>query len=360
MGDLGISIYPSKSSLDEMKDYVFLAARLGYRRIFTSMLEIADNPHKTVNQFREIIAYANQLGMRTSIDVNPRLFQILDISYQDLTFFKDLGVWSIRLDEGFTGLEEARMSMNSQGIVVELNISRGQHYIDMVMDFGADKHHLIGSHNFYPQAYTGLDFDYFLKTAKQYKQHNLLTTAFVDSVYGEIAPWPVSQLMVSAEIQRQMPITSQVQLLKMSGVIDDIIISSAFHSKDELEAISHIYHSPVPVLPVKWDDEASHQEKEVVLEPLHMYRGDYSGYMIRSSQTRVMYKEVDFPAHSVRPLQRGDITICNTSAGQYKGELQIVLKDRPNDGSFNVVGRIAEDSLALIDHLKPWQGFKLQ
>ncbi|MGO4986632.1 phospho-sugar glycosidase domain-containing protein, partial [Streptococcus alactolyticus] len=84
------------------------------------------------------------------------------------------------------------------------------------------------------------------------------------------------------------------------------------------------------------------------------------GYMIRSSQTRVMYKEVDFPAHSVRPLQRGDITICNTSAGQYKGELQIVLKDRPNDGSFNVVGRIAEDSLALIDHLKPWQGFKLQ
>lgn len=36
MGDLGISIYPSKSSLDEMKDYVFLAARLGYRRIFTS------------------------------------------------------------------------------------------------------------------------------------------------------------------------------------------------------------------------------------------------------------------------------------------------------------------------------------
>ena len=122
MGDLGISIYPSKSSLDEMKDYVFLAARLGYRRIFTSMLEIADNPHETVNQFREIIAYANQLGMRTSIDVNPRLFQILDISYQDLTFFKDLGVWSIRLDEGFTGLEEARMSMNSQGIVVELNI----------------------------------------------------------------------------------------------------------------------------------------------------------------------------------------------------------------------------------------------
>lgn len=74
------------------------------------MLEIADNPHETVNQFREIIAYANQLGMRTSIDVNPRLFQILDISYQDLTFFKDLGVWSIRLDEGFTGLEEASIA----------------------------------------------------------------------------------------------------------------------------------------------------------------------------------------------------------------------------------------------------------
>ena len=44
MGELGISIYPSKSNLTEMKDYIAQAAEIGYQRIFTSMLEVADNP----------------------------------------------------------------------------------------------------------------------------------------------------------------------------------------------------------------------------------------------------------------------------------------------------------------------------
>jgi len=123
MGELGISIYPSKSNLTEMKDYIAQAAEIGYQRIFTSMLEVADNPSETIGRFKEIIDYGNQLGMKTSLDVNPKLFAKLGISYQDLQFFSDLGIWSVRLDEGFTGLEEARMAMNPFGILIELNIS---------------------------------------------------------------------------------------------------------------------------------------------------------------------------------------------------------------------------------------------
>lgn len=360
MGELGISIYPSKSNLTEMKDYIAQAAEIGYQRIFTSMLEVADNPSETIGRFKEIIDYGNQLGMKTSLDVNPKLFAKLGISYQDLQFFSDLGIWSVRLDEGFTGLEEARMAMNPFEILIELNISRGQHYIDMVMDFGADKNRIIGSHNFYPQAYTGLDFDYFVQTAGQYKSHHLRTAAFVDSMNGSVGPWPVSNLMVSTEIQRQLPITEQVQLLKMTDVIDDIIISSSFLPKEELAAVYHVFYSSVPMLSVHLAKNVTEVEKDVIVTPLHMYRGDYSGYMIRSSETRITYKDSNFPTHDTQSLKKGDITICNNAAGQYKGELQIVLKDRPNDGSFNLVGRIKQNNLPILDLLKPWQQFKLQ
>ena len=92
MSELGISIYPSKSSFQEMAAYLDQAASLGYTRIFTSMLEVADNPDETVQAFKAIIAHGNKLGMRTSIDVNPQLFQALDLGYEDMSFFADLGI----------------------------------------------------------------------------------------------------------------------------------------------------------------------------------------------------------------------------------------------------------------------------
>ncbi|VTS16829.1 outer surface protein [Streptococcus pseudoporcinus] len=62
MGTLGISIYPSKSTMVEMKAYIDLAVKYGYQRLFTSMLEVADNAQATVAIFTEIIQY----GKRTS------------------------------------------------------------------------------------------------------------------------------------------------------------------------------------------------------------------------------------------------------------------------------------------------------
>lgn len=96
MSELGISIYPSRSSFQEMATYLEQAAALGYTRIFTSMLEVADNPDETVQAFKAIIAYGNNLGMRTSIDVNPKLFTALGLSYDDLGFLR---IWVFGLSD---------------------------------------------------------------------------------------------------------------------------------------------------------------------------------------------------------------------------------------------------------------------
>ncbi len=77
-------------------------------------------------------------------------------------------------------------------------------------------------------------------------------------------------------------------------------------------------------------------EKKVILDEVHSYRGDTSAYMIRSSMTRVRYKDEDFPAHQTDAIKKGDILICNNEFGQYKGETQIALKEMKNDGTRNI------------------------
>lgn len=360
MPELGVSIYPSKSSYSEMADFLKRAAYIGYKRIFTSLLEVADNPQETVGAFKKIIDFGNELGMKTSIDVNPQLFERLEISYKDLSFFKALGVWSVRLDEGFTGQEEAEMTRNPYHLKIEINSSRGQHYVDMILDFKANRDNLIGCHNFYPQKYTALDFEYFLTTSKQYKNHYLKTAAFVDTPSGGIGPWPVSNLMVTTEIQRDMSLTSQIHLLKLSGLIDDIFISSSLVSQNDLEDAWQAFTAPVPEFLIEVEGQISPLEYQILCDDSHSYRGDYSSYMIRSCRPRMAYKDSIIEKAYTPPLKRGDVTICNQSAGQYKGELQIALRDRENDGSHNIVARIAPKDSILLNYLSPWQTFRFR
>lgn len=359
MGQLGISIYPSKSSFEEMAAYLEMVAEIGYRRVFTSMLEVADEAEASLDTFKSIIGYARDLGLKTSLDVNAKLFDRLGADAQNLEVFKEMGIWSIRLDEGFTGLEEALMSHNPYGIKLEFNISRGQHYIDLICDFGANRDNIHGSHNFYPQAYTGLDLAYFKETAKRYKDLYLRTAAFVDTASGKVGPWAHSQLMVSTEVQRQMPLTSQIKLLKMTGMIDDIIISSSLVSESDLKEAWQAFQSPVPELGLVLAEGNTETENRIILEEKHLYRGDYSAYMIRSSHTRVIYKDSSLDPRPGEWIRRGDVTLGNNLAGQYKAELQIALKDRPNDGLQNVVARLVDSDLILLDHLEPWQSFRL-
>ncbi|MCM0582049.1 DUF871 domain-containing protein [Weissella diestrammenae] len=357
---LGIAIYPSKMTMTAMKTYVKQAADLGYRRIFTSMLEVADNPQETLDKYQEIIHYGNQLYMETTIDISPVLFDKLNISYQDLALFDQIGAKAIRLDEGFTGMEEARMTQNPYGIKIELNISRGQHYIDLIQDFSPNAAAIMGSHNFYPQSFTGLDSQYFIATAQQYKKYHLTTAAFVDTASGAVGPWPNSNLMVSAEIQRMMPISTQVRWLKMLGVIDDILIASSLVDIEDLKAVASAYFEPLPSLTVTFNDNATTLEKQIILESTHMYRGDYSGYMIRSTMTRIVYRNQLNEPRQTNDIDIGDITVGNSNAGQYQNETQIALKTRPNIGQqHNVVGRIRPSDLPLLQQLKPWQSFRL-
>ena len=359
MGKLGISIYPERSTFEKDKAYLDLAHKYGYKRVFTSLLQINDDKEKVLSEFKEVVDYANSLGMEVMVDINPALFEQLEISYDDLSFFHKMGAYGVRLDIGFTGAEEAKMTRNPFGIKIEINMSSGTNYVDNIMSYSPNTDNLLGSHNFYPHRYSGLGYDHFVFCSEKFRKYNLNTMAFVNSQSAEFGPWPTQDGLCTLEDHRDLEVATQVKHLILTGLIDDISIGNAYASEEELKEMAEAFNADYPTLKVDTEEGITENERICLFDNLHSYRGDHSEYILRSTMTRVYYKEKDFPPHNTRDMHHGDVLIDNDGYGQYKGETQIALKDMKNDGRVNVVGRISDDELFLLDFLKPWSIFKL-
>ncbi|KAF1296605.1 hypothetical protein BAU15_14785 [Enterococcus sp. JM4C] len=358
MGKLGISVYPERSTFEKDKAYLDLAHKYGFTRVFTSLLQITEDKEKVLSEFKAVVDYANSLGMEVMVDINPALFEQLEISYTDLSFFDKMGAYGVRLDVGFTGAEEAQMTRNPYGIKIEINMSAGTNYVDNIMSYSPNTDNLLGSHNFYPHRYSGLGYDHFVFCSEKFRKYNLNTMAFVNSHAATFGPWPTQDGLCSLEDHRDLEIGTQVKHLLLTGLIDDISVGNAYASEEELKAMSEAFTAAYPTLKVKVEEDITENERICLFDNLHSYRGDRSDYILRSTMTRVYYKDKEFPAHNTRDMKKGDVLIDNVGYGQYKGETQVALKEMKNDGRVNVVGRISDDELFLLDFLKPWSSFK--
>ncbi|WP_041556413.1 DUF871 domain-containing protein [Carnobacterium sp. 17-4] len=359
MRKLGISVYPNHSSVSEIRDYIDLAAGYNFKRVFTCLLSVEGDKETIVQEFTDVISHAKEKGMEVIADVSPKVFGELGISYNDLTFFKEIGADGIRLDMGFTGNEESIMTFNSQELKIELNISSGTKYLDNIMSYQANADNLMGCHNFYPHRYTGLNYDHFIETSKQYKAHGIVTAAFVNSPSAHIGPWPVDEGLCTLEMHREWPIEVQAKHLWATEVIDDVIIANAFASEAELKALSEI--NPYQLtLTCELEESIPELEEKIVVEEFHFNRGDVSDYVVRSTQSRVKYKGHEFAAFNTPDMKKGDIIIETSLYAHYAGELQVALQPMKNSGKSNVVGHVVEEEQFLLDYLKPWQKFQFK
>lgn len=359
MRQLGISIYPEKSTVDQMKKYIKKARTSGFSRIFSCLLSVENkNKGVLIAEFKEINAYAKELGFEIILDINPRVFQDLNIDYKDLTFFKELLADGIRLDYGYGGNEESLMTFNPQELSIEVNMSNDTHYIETIMDYLPNQYKLRGCHNFYPHRYSGLTLDYFLKCTQRFKQFGLRTASFVTSqAPNSYGPWPVTDGLPTLEMHRNLPLATQIKHLISLNAVDDIIISNCFATDEEFAAIKDLDLAKA-CLDVELVKEIPELERKIVLKEPHFNRGDFSGNMIRSTMSRVKYKGHPFPVfHTPQKIKKGDIIIESELYGHYSGELQVALQDMENSGKSNVVGRVVEEELFLLDTIKPWQKF---
>ncbi|MBS4210423.1 DUF871 domain-containing protein [Bacillus sp. FJAT-50079] len=355
MRRLGIAVYPQYGTEKDQIDYIEKASTYGFTRIFTCLMSADEND---VGKLRGIVKRANQLGFEVIADISPTVFEEKQLSYKDLAYFKELGLSGLRLDLGFTGLEESVMSLNEYGLSIELNMSQGTKYLEQILSYQPNKYQIIGCHNFYPRRYTGLSREHFIKCSQQYKEHGIRTAAMISSNFALYGPWPVHEGLPTLEEHRGIPIDLQAKDLFQTDLIDDVIIGNAFASVEELKLLSAINRYQLE-LKVEFNETATNTEREIVLASQHVNRGDVSAYVIRSTESRVQYVNEDFPAHNTQSISRGNVTIDNSGYERYKGEMQIAILDMENSGNTNIVATVNPEEQFLLDRIRPWQKFKL-
>ncbi len=356
MRRLGISIYPGHSSLEENLSYIELAGSYGYKRVFTCLIS-ADSSN--LDEFRAVSAKAKTFGMEVIADVSPEVFELLGVSIHDLKAFSELGLDGIRLDLGFSGNEESIMTCNPYGLKIELNMSNGTKYLETILSYQPVKENLYGCHNFYPHRYTGLKESHFLSCSEQFKSQGIRTAAFVSSKAAHFGPWPVDEGLCTLEAHRDLDIVTQAKALFNTGLIDDVIVANCFASEDELKRLSEM-NREILELSVELFDDLTDVEKAIVLEEPHFNRGDVSEYMVRSTQSRVKYKNETFEPKHIKEITTGDILIDSSLYKRYAGELQIALKEMKNTGKTSRVGRLILEEQFLLHTIKPWQKFKFK
>lgn len=359
MARLGISVYPGHKGAEQDLEYIRKAGSYGFQRVFTCLLSVGDlKREEVVDRYRLRIDEAHKAGMEVMLDVDPAVFQRLGASYEDLRIFREMHADGIRLDAGFDAGAVSRMTYDRLGMKIELNASMDPKFIGYVLSYHPDRSRLVTCHNFYPQRYTGLRLEHFRQCNETIKGYGLDVAAFVSSGQEDAhGPWPVSEGLCTLEMHRGLPVDFQVRHLFAMGAVDDVLIANAYASDEELEACAKADPALLTFGFVPERELTDVEQAILHFEEGHVIRGDMNAYMLRSTKPRVTYRECPVPAAGTRDLKRGDVVIVNDRYPRYKGELQVVLKEMPNDGRKNVIGHLPGYEQMLLDHAEPWRTF---
>ncbi len=356
---LGISIYPENQSTEDIISYVEMAKKYGYTRIFTSILQATEeNKDELIERFKEVLSECSKLGFEVVLDVAPHIFPILGVTLPDVTLFKEMSVDTLRFDELDGSGVEVKVLQNDKDIEVELNVSTSIEEIETFMEEWGSIDRLKASHNFYPQAYTGLPLKHFKKMSRFCKKHGIRVQAFITSKdeAATIGPWGINEGLCSLEEHRRMSAFDQAQQLMLMDYVDDISFGNAMASEEELKAVSTVLDGKVR-LQVELDKDITSTEEEILLNfDNHFRRPDINEYTIRSTFSRLEYADKDIPARETnKPQSEYEIYIPNNGFDRYKGEVHVVLKEMPFDERKNLVGKLTESSQKLVEFVGPGQ-----
>ncbi len=375
MSGLGVSVYPAIDSMEEIDQYLKKAAEIGAIRVFSGLdFSNVDSlePH------REFIAMAHGYGLRVSLDVTPDSFEKMNAAYDNLAPFHELQVDILRMDISFGGDKDVKLVNNPYDVQIEFNASiLTADYIRQLIDKGANPAKMIVCHNYYPQPYTGMRWDKFLRVSREFKELGVQTAAFITSENPTAHDAKrVLRTLPTVDRYRYYPLDLQYRILKAAECIDDILIGNAFPEDRELTLLQQAMsrqeyddHNPIVSqrlkmgrpreyferqnkLRVKVVHDIMPIEQEILWEFFpHSDVGDCSEWLWRSRMPRFLYKRSSIPERkrTEEQLPRGTVVIVNDNDPDYRGEVEIVLQPITNDHTRNVIGHIKEEELTVIE-----------
>lgn len=378
---LGVSVYPDLRPIEEIKEYLKLAASYGCKRVFSSMFSVEGTKEEVLAYFKELIEAAHEVNMEVSLDVNPDCLNKMGASYEDISVFADIQVDILRMDLSFGEEKDIVLVKNPYGIKIEFNASMlDREKIIRMVEKGVDKERLLACHNFYPQRYTEMKWEKFKRINEDLHNAGIRVGAFISShapnthgVWGALVGLP------TVEKHRPLPIDLQLREMVATGCVDDILIGNAYASEEEFMALQEALKRvevnvdnpivkmlmsiggsvnslpPTKKVKIHLVEDISEIEKDVLFNFYpHIDFGDSSEWIWRSRSPRFVYKDKTIPIRKCdKPFfEVGDVVMVNDSYKHYAAEVQIVLKPIENDGQRNLVGYLDQQEQEMLELIK--------
>ena len=347
--DNGISIYTGLNcSLEENLELIEMAASLGLRRIFTSVLIPEADPDLQA-EFATVLVAAVENDFEVIIDVTPTTIADFDFAF-------DFEQITPRLDDGFNPKQIAALShirrimLNASTVTEEL--------LQTLADLEADFSNISALHNFYPHIHTGLDINYFQQQNRLLKNFNVTVGAFVASLEGRRRP-PFQEGLPTVELTRNFTVDFTARYLT-ALVMDYIILSDSLPTLGECSSLANLTAGEVIIEAHNITNDGASLK---LLSQKLQSRPEMSYSIVRAANSRALTKELNLiidPGNTPQPRGLGDITIDNSNFGRYMGEVQIVKSALPPDPRVNLVAQISKTDLLLLDALTSGKTFSFR
>jgi uncharacterized protein len=357
MGSLGISVFfGMEQSVAQNVNYLKLARKLGYSKLFTSLHIPEADYSEFIPACRKVLAIAAELGFEVTADVSPRFWQLLGIAPQGL---RSLGINALRVDYGFEPQKVLELATISQ-CNIELNASVvGEFALESLLSSGLDCQVLRAGHNYYPRPETGLSFAGYMRRSEIFQAQGIPVSVFIPCMQRPRGP--IFAGLPTVESHRTLSTADAVRQLWASRGVETILFGDPMVPESELEVAGRQVRYIEGPLQIRVKTDPLQADCESILwAAVHTNRLDAAEYVVRSEESRALCASEIQPQLDAKARKRGDVTIDNLKYGRYMGELQIILRDLPADERVNVVGRIAEEDLCLLECLTPGRSFRLE
>lgn len=331
---LGYSVYPS-TWIENRKQLSSLF--LEGSAVFTSLHISEEMDESYVNKVEKMMDFLKETGYQVIADVSKRsleVFQENDL----ISLAERLKIDILRIDYGFS---EEEMLKTAEKVPVCLNASTiTEDFAEKLKETG---NRFYAMHNFYPRPETGLDDEQFIERNEMLRKYGIDVMAFIPG--NNLLRGPIYEGLPTLEKHRGvMPYQAFIEMQNRYD-IREIFIGDGVLSDEEAQELRILLEEKV--YPIKANLE---KENEGLLGSDFTVRIDSPKEIIRIQESREYATKGEIiKARSTHERSRGSITMDNEKYRRYTGEVQIMRRDFKRDERVNVIGKVKDSYLDVLD-----------
>lgn len=295
-----------------------------------------------------LCASLNRRGCRILADISKRTLEALGV--RTVSEVRNmLGLWAVRLDYGFE-LCEIKELLKEMPVVLNASMITEEEMKEL-----EGQGELLAMHNFYPRPETGLDEVYLKESTDALHRHGFQVLAFIPGT-GELRG-PIHEGLPTLEAHRHVTRLAAYADLVLNYGIDQVYVGDPELNEADERRISRFIREGVLEL-----ECALNPGYEDLYDMVFTNRYDSPLGMLRAAESR----ELSMPSQrtvtkeNTAERTRGSITMDNEGYLRYCGEVMICRKDYPRDERVNVIGRIREEDLPVLDLIGRGKRFVLK